>query len=182
MRFFPTYLILLAAAPLVAADAYRWVDKDGVVHFSDQPVAGAQKVPLKPAAKPGSVAPTYAPPNSSTEREGPPQGSFRYAACSIASPTQDETFSSTDTIGIGLDLQPSFRAGDRIQVALNGERLQQWPESATSFLLSGLPRGSYSISVTVLGRGGDVMCTAAPIGFYVQQPSLLSPGHKLAPR
>jgi hypothetical protein len=191
MRFLPTCLVLLAASPLGAMDVYRWVDKDGVVHFSDQPSPGAVKIPLKGAPKPGSVSQTYTPANSNAN-VGEPEGAqataaaaaarFRYTSCAISNPAQDETFNSTDAVGVGIDLLPGYRAGDRIQVQLNGQPVPDWPENSTSYLLTGLARGSYSLTVTVLGPDGSLMCAAAPIGFHVLQPSLLSPGRKLAPK
>jgi hypothetical protein len=191
MRFLPTCLVLLAASPLGATDVYRWVDKDGVTHFSDQPNPGAEKIPLKAAPKPGSVSPNYAPSNS-TANSGEPEGAqataaaaaarFRYTSCAISNPAQDETFNSTDAVGVGIDLLPGYRAGDRVQVQLNGQRVADWPETSTSYLLAGLARGSYSLTVTVLGPDGSLMCAATPIGFHVLQPSLLSPGRKLAPK
>ena len=182
MRCLLTCLTLLAVGPLGAMEVYRWVDKDGVVHFSDQPTEGAQKIPLKGAPRPGSVAPANTPVNTA-ESEGsrPAVEAFRYSACSISSPAQDETFSSPDAVGVAIDLQPGFRQGDRIQVQLNGQRVQDWPESSTSYLLTALPRGSYTLSVTVLGPDGERMCTAAPVGFQVTQPSILTPGYKAAP-
>ena len=41
-------LILLGvlAATGVQADAYKWTDEDGVVHYSDRPHPGAQRVDL----------------------------------------------------------------------------------------------------------------------------------------
>ena len=35
---------LAGAFPAVAAVVYKWIDADGVVHFSDQPVPGAEKI------------------------------------------------------------------------------------------------------------------------------------------
>lgn len=187
MRFLSTCLVLLAASPLGAMNVYRWVDKDGVVHLSDQPTPGAEKIPVKGAPKPGSVSPAYTPANSGANsgdsETAPTAGTrFRYTSCAVSSPAQDETFNSTDVVGVGIELLPGYRAGDRIEVQLNGQRVPDWPDTSTSYLLTGLARGSYSLTVTVLGPDGSLMCAAAPIGFHVQQPSLLSPGRKLAPK
>ena len=52
----PCLLLALAAAPLDATEVYRWVDADGVVHFSDRaPPSGVgdfsrQDVAVKPPA------------------------------------------------------------------------------------------------------------------------------------
>ena len=182
MRFLMTCLVLLAASPLGAKDVYRWVDKDGVVHFSDQPMSGAEKIPLKGSPKPGSVTQTYTPSASRPTEGAQPGTSFRYSSCTIANPSQDETFSPTDSIGVGMDLQPGYRVGDRIQVQMNGQRVQDWPETSTSHQFTGLPRGSYSLSAIVMAPDGTTMCTVAPVGFHVLQPSLLSPLRKPAPK
>ena len=39
-------LIGLLASAAVCAEAYRWVDEDGIVHFSDRPREGAEIVQL----------------------------------------------------------------------------------------------------------------------------------------
>lgn len=174
MRFLPTCLLLLAAGPLGAADAYRWVDKDGVVHFSDQPTGGAQRVPLKAAPKPGSVAQTYTPP------PGPSNTDFKYTSCAIATPSPDQVFNSVSTVNVSIELEPGFRIGDSIQVTLDGQPVDKWPGGATSYALQELPRGTHTLAATVSSRDGNTLCTAAPVSFVVQQPSLLSPGRGAA--
>ena len=37
-------LALLAAIAALAQEAYRWVDEDGVVHYSDRPREGAEQI------------------------------------------------------------------------------------------------------------------------------------------
>ena len=44
-----TGIALLLAASLALPQAYRWVDEDGVVHYSDQPHPGAEEVELERA-------------------------------------------------------------------------------------------------------------------------------------
>ena len=41
----------------VMAQAYRWVDEDGVVHFSDVPTEGAERIELPHSDRPRSTAP-----------------------------------------------------------------------------------------------------------------------------
>jgi hypothetical protein len=43
---------------LAHAQAYRWVDKDGKVRYSDVPPAGAKATPLKPPPTPPAAPPT----------------------------------------------------------------------------------------------------------------------------
>ncbi len=65
-------LIILSAAAPALADMYKWVDKDGVVHFSDTPPKSEKKVetyetstykepPPKPIASESEAAPSPTP-------------------------------------------------------------------------------------------------------------------------
>ncbi len=66
-----TVLLLIACIPLRAETIYKWVDSDGVVHYSDVPRDGADKLvlgpvqtfsppPQRPAANAGVTADTDA--------------------------------------------------------------------------------------------------------------------------
>ena len=48
-------VLSLTAAGLVFAQAYRWEDEDGVVHFSDRPQPGAEVVDLPRSPPQASV-------------------------------------------------------------------------------------------------------------------------------
>lgn len=177
MRSLPTVVMLLVAASLGAAEAYRWVDKDGVVHYSDQPMPGAEKIPLLSAPKPGSIAQNFTP---SAPRTAEPE--TRYNACLITSPVADQTFGIADAVSIVVATQPGLQPGDRLAVTLNGARIEDWPTGGTTHQVSGLPRGTYTLLAVVTGSAGTTKCSTAPLRFNVFQPSLLSPGRKPAPR
>lgn len=181
MRSLHTLLILLAVAPVGAAQVYRWVDKDGVVHFSDQPVKGAEQIPLTPAPKPGSVAPpAYRPPPA--QLTPPPETVARYNRCVVKGPTPDQTFMQADVIAVQVDTDPALQPEDGIAASLNGEALQGWPRGSAAFRIGPLPRGAYTLAVTVTGADGTVKCTSPTTSFNVFQPTLLSPARKPKPR
>ncbi len=183
MRYLTTCLLLLWATTSGAMNAWRWVDKDGVVHFSDQPMPGADKVQIKAAPKPGSVVTPYRAARSASESEdGPRDANFQYTRCAVSGPSNDEVFQAGDAVTATFQLLPGYRVGDRIEALLNGQRITTWPETATRSTLTGLARGSYTLSFKVIGPDEGTLCTAAPVEFHVQQPSLLTPGHKAAPR
>lgn len=177
MRSLPTLVLLLVAAPLGAAEAYRWVDKDGVVHFSDKPAPGSETIQLTPAPKPGSVPQTYTPsPPRAVETE------TRYAACLVTSPQKDQTFGIADAVPVVIETQPVLQAGDQLQVTLNGVRIEEWPTGSTTHVLSGLPRGEYTLVGVVTGPAGNTKCTTAASRFNVFQPSVLNPLRQPRPR
>jgi hypothetical protein len=180
MRSLPLILTVLASAPLLAAQVYRWVDKDGVVHYSDQPVPGAEVLPLASAPKPGSVPQTYTP-SAGRNPETPYRPEVRYSACEITSPSQDQIFMQSEGIPIVVETQPDLQAGYGVSVSMNGTALE-WPQGAAASRIGPLPRGSYSLVASVTGPDGAVKCKTAPVSFSVFQPTVLAPGRKPAPR
>jgi Domain of unknown function (DUF4124) len=63
MRHLCSALILLAAAPAIAAEVYRSIDENGIVVYSDRPAEGAQRVHIATPAPgtPAQAAQTPAP-------------------------------------------------------------------------------------------------------------------------
>src|SRR5277367_4681564 len=86
------WIVLAALATFAgqAATVYKWTDSDGVVHYSDQPVPGAEKVytgtgASSSAAKPGTGQ--VAPVSTATAAHG-----LGYNQFFVASPAPDQTF------------------------------------------------------------------------------------------
>src|ERR1700751_5360042 len=110
-------LMCLAAPLVIAATVYKWVDENGVVHYSDQPHQNAEKVevgaPQTYRADSGSSpagGPTAPPPSS--QRAGVSLG------CAIAQPSADQTFSNVDSLSIVVRTDPTLRAGDQVFITL----------------------------------------------------------------
>jgi hypothetical protein len=55
-----TALVLAGVSPLARADVFRWVDKDGIVHYSDEWVPGSEVIRSvgKPRPESASAAPS----------------------------------------------------------------------------------------------------------------------------
>ena len=51
-------LVVLALAPLASAQLYKWVDKDGKVHYSDQPPPAQASKQINVAPGPATPAPS----------------------------------------------------------------------------------------------------------------------------
>lgn len=177
------YLILLtltACSALGAAEMWRWVDSDGVVHFADRAVPGAEKFTLQSTQKPSAPAAGTAPPARTAVRPA----DFRYTSCAITSPGQDEVFNNVNAVIASIELLPGQRPGDRVLMNLNGRRVANWPEAALGFTLTELYRGTYSLSAQILDEAGKTMCTSAQVSFHIRQPSMLTPATQVpkAPR
>lgn len=183
MRRLASFLLLGVALTAGATDIWRWKDADGVVHYADSPVPGAERINVGPAPKLGAPS---ADAGVSVYQATPPQNRdsnpVRYSRCAVAQPKNGETFFSVDSVGVSLAIEPPLQPGHRIQVFLNGAVYPQWPDSATSYTLNGLYRGAYTLAVRVQDDNGRTRCSGPTSNFYVRQPSVLSPQSPLRPQ
>ena len=171
-----SWLAPFAAQALVV---YKWTDAQGVVHFSDQPVPGAEKVLT-------SSAPGHAGILGQTASTGPAAGSAKpktdktlsSARIAIASPAPEQTFTGGESVPISLSLDGDLKTSWTIVWSLNGAQVQGQSPTATSFTLTDLARGTYTIEATVTDTATGESKSADPVTFNVMRPSLLSPQHK----
>jgi len=173
MRRFASFLLLGIALSAGATDIWRWKDANGVVHYSDSPTPGAQRMNIGSTAPPApsDVRPagTVAAPSAE------PPAPIGYTRCVVTQPTSDQVFFAVDSVEVSVDVTPGLQGEDRLQVLLNGAPYAAWPENAQSATLTGLNRGSYTLSVRVVDKNGRTQCSGKSINFHVRQASVLSP-------
>lgn len=165
----------LAAFGASATVVYKWVDADGVVHYSDQAVPGAEKIYTSSAAKSGTVVPL---PGANQTAKKPPGRTTGFTQLAITSPAADQTFFGDEVIGVNLALTPALSPGQIITWHLNGKQLADQPPDATSFVLPHLDRGAYAIAATITDQTTGESQSTPSVSFFVRQPSALSPQHK----
>ncbi len=174
LTLFPRALVVASALLCVAAQAqtYRWVDKDGTVHYSDRPQPGAERVQLPKAQ-------TYSAPPPTSVRSSLPRNAGRPApvTCSISSPAPEQAFVNENSVTV------SFRgpAGFTPLLLLNGVR-QDAQGAGAGFVISPIARGSYQVAVIFANpTSGVEACRTASVTFHVRQASLLSPARPRGP-
>lgn len=172
-------LLLLAGLTLSLAalpqEIYRWVDKDGVVHYSDQPgVPGAERVilvsPNTYEQEPSDLGPYAATPG---EEEEEPEASS-YSSLTIVQPEPDQTFFGADaTVTAAVDLGGTLSSDHMIVFFVDGTR--RVADAAGGLTLTGLERGSHFLRAAVLDQDGNPLITSPQITFHVRQPSINTP-------
>ena len=77
----------------LADGAYKWVDEDGVVHFSDVPVEGAEVINLSEYSRTTGTSLTRARPEirNTSNDAATPTPAFRYESISVTVPGAEET-------------------------------------------------------------------------------------------
>jgi Domain of unknown function (DUF4124) len=171
---------LLAALAAQAAVVYRWVDAEGVVHYSDQPVPGAEKIITAGRSSLNGSSAASTPANSNPNGQQPRPGAAgqaRTIAITIVSPQPEQNFFNDEPISVVLS-QPELTPDQSVTWHLNGRELSDQSPRATQFVLPNPGRGTFAIAAIITNQmTGEVQSTPS-VTFYVHEPSLLSPQHR----
>ena len=166
---------LAAACAAHAAVIYKWTDAEGVIHYSDQAVPGAEKIVTASGSSNGIGGASRAP-ASSGPRATPPSH-LEYTVFAIESPAKEQVFFGGEVIPVRLHLEPEMKPNQSIAWHMNGSLLNEQADSL-AFALQTLPRGAYQLSATITDLGSGTSQTTDSITFFVRQPSELAPQHK----
>ncbi|HUG71897.1 MAG TPA: DUF4124 domain-containing protein [Steroidobacteraceae bacterium] len=181
MRQVATLLLFGVALTAGAAEIWRWKDANGVVHYSDNPVPGAELISVFSAPPSGGDLPPPIPAPQMPPLQPPPQAApFTYSTCAVLAPVSDETFRGVQPVDVKLSIEPGLRTGHRIQLLFNGVARLDWPPGSISFTLPEVLRGSHTLAVRIVDQNGQVVCSGPSSTFHLQQVSVLSPGRTSA--
>lgn len=177
VRRVPIALALLALGgpavqgPLLAATLYKWVDAQGVVHYSDTPHEGAEKIQVS-GAQTFHSTPVPVPPPQDANPAPPPAGGG-YVSCTITAPADGADLFAPEAVDVAVQTVPAMHQGDYVSASLDGRSLGT--AEAARFQITQPDRGQHTVRAEVRGGDGTVLCTAAPVSFSVQRPSVNEP-------
>ena len=168
-------LISFACSVALATTVYKWVDEDGVIHYSDQPHPNAQKLQVVGVQTYSSSAAAVRGSSSSDSDSGaaPPNP---YKACAIAQPIDQQNLPNAQSVFIRVAADPVPRGEDRIYISMDGQALNGSQPTGLSFNVTSIDRGAHSVQAQIRSADDQVLCQTPTITFYVQQPNLFSPG------
>jgi hypothetical protein len=179
MRALIFTLMCMIATLASAATVYKWVDENGVTHYSDQPHPGAQKITVEAAQTyKSSAGQVRGPPQPPAPRPGPAAPNY---ICSVSRPAPQEMFQNTDTVPGNVHIDPALRPTDHLSVMLDGAPVSVSVAPDADFSLTGVFRGSHQLSVRVQDASGTTLCESG-VPFFVRQASLLSPANPNRPQ
>jgi len=180
MRTFAFLLILLPAFALAQVPAepekkpskdqvYKWVDKDGVVHYSSQPPAeGAQPAKLPPVQTyQGGTHPSL----KQFEKAGPAGAPAAASQIEIVTPSHDETFRGGErVVPVAVMVTPQLSEGQKLIYLLDGTPASA-PTSNTSYALTGVDRGMHTVSVSLVDANtGETLATSQGVTVHMKPP------------
>jgi Domain of unknown function (DUF4124) len=178
MRRVPILLLLVACATAYSATVYKWVDANGVTHFSDQPHPGAEKLEISGAQTYDSqAAAVAAPPSNGVPR---PAAAAATTTCVIDSPGSGQILVDTYSLNGHLSLgRPAD--GDQAMLRLDGQDISALVGPDGGFTVSQIDRGDHTLTLQVNNARGDVTCQANAVTFTIRQRSVIPPTAPTAP-
>lgn len=179
MRWIGMAVLLFFAFAAFATEMWRWVDDRGVVHYSDRPHPGAERVDIQ--APQTFTAPQIEAPAPEPRSEPSPEPASTYSRLSILSPEEGETLWNIGAqLNVQLEIEPRLADQHELRVYLDGQRIEDVPQ-ASQFTLDEVFRGERRLRVAIVDGDGRELASSSTITFYVQQASLLNPNRPQTP-
>jgi hypothetical protein len=158
---------VLAATAVLADDAWKWTDEDGIVHYSDVPVAGAEAVNLSEFNKKTGARISNGRTTSTTKKL---EEEFLYDSITIASPGAEETLWNIEgLLNVSVAVSPELQQGHRIRAYFDGDARDV---GGASFQILDVHRGTHSLRAEIVDSTGRVILRSPASRFYVQQNSV----------
>jgi hypothetical protein len=175
MRAILFTLMSVLSAAAFSATVYKWVDENGVTHYSDQPHENAEKVQL---AQPQTYkAPRSPAPQQTSVASASHPPAHTYNGCPVVQPANEDTFPNATSVSTTVAIDPQLRQGDQVILMLDGAKLQNFPVGGGSYTISPVDRGTHTLQALIQDGGGNVVCQSASVSFSVVQPSVLNPAN-----
>ncbi len=180
-----TRILVLASCLLAFAsqaqqtkkELWKWTDANGVVHFSDVPGPGAVKVNLtvsEAQPRPAGSGPA-ASPASSTPDDNSPAVTVNYTSLEILQPEDQASYFEADaTVSVRLRSEPALAGDDTLRLYLDGESVAG-PPNSLEYTLSGLDRGTHTLTAQIVNANGKEQIRSRPVVFYIKQVTTIAP-------
>jgi len=178
-------LFALTTSLVHAAPAWRWVDANGQVHYSDTPVPGATQIELSGAQTFGSSTRQQPAAANKPASQSPLQRSTgsaeRYRSFNIVSPTQQETLWNVGTVvNVQIELDPPLQPSHLLDLFVDGQR-RNLNTTSTDLTLEDVYRGTHTIQAVVVDQSGAEVLRSLATTFMVQQSSIQNPNNPNSP-
>ncbi len=165
MHFY--FMTLLLFFTLFAqATVYKWVDKDGKIHYSDKPIENSETVEFKSNTQ-NQIKFHMPTDNSSTTYDV--QESLTEYNLSISSPDEEETIRNNEgKITIMAMISPNLEAKHVLVLLMDGI-IVGTPQTSPIFSLKDIDRGEHSFVINVVAQNGKQLASTSPRKIYLHR-------------
>ncbi|MDH0446868.1 DUF4124 domain-containing protein [Shewanella sp. GD04112] len=166
MRAF-TLISLLLLSLFAQATVYKWVDKDGKVHYSDEPHPNAEVVELKEK----TLNQIALPPVKNDADDSQVIQQIQYQVV-ITSPTEEETVrDNSGDFQVTATVTPEIKSQYLMALKLDGQTVGQ-PQVGGIFQLKNIDRGEHTIVVDAMTQNGKVFASSSPRKIFLHQAAM----------
>lgn len=166
MRAF-TLISLLLLSLFAQATVYKWVDKDGRVHYSDEPHPNAEVVELKEK----TLNQIALPPVKNDTNDSQVIQQIQYQVV-ITSPTEEETVRDNNgDFQVIATVTPEVKSQYLMALKLDGQTVGK-PQMGGIFQLKNIDRGEHTIVVDAMTQNGKVFASSSPRKIFLHQAAM----------
>lgn len=166
MRAF-TLISLLLLSLFAQATVYKWVDKDGKVHYSDEPHPNAEVVELKEK----TLNQIALPPVKNDADDSQVIQQIQYQVV-ITSPEEEETVRDNNgDFQVTATVTPEIKSQYLMALKLDGQMVGQ-PQVGGIFQLKNIDRGEHTIVVDAMTQNGKVFASSSPRKIFLHQAAM----------
>ncbi|MFB2803303.1 DUF4124 domain-containing protein [Shewanella seohaensis] len=166
MRAF-TLISLLLLSLFAQATVYKWVDKDGKVHYSDEPHPNAEVVELKEK----TLNQIALPPVKNDADDSQVIQQIQYQVV-ITSPEEEETVRDNNgDFRVTATVTPEIKSQYLMALKLDGQTVGQ-PQVGGIFQLKNIDRGEHTIVVDAMTQNGKVFASSSPRKIFLHQAAM----------
>ncbi|ABO25425.1 conserved hypothetical protein [Shewanella loihica PV-4] len=166
----PILLFTLLLMTLGAQAAiYKWVDKDGKVHYSDTPVENSTQVEFKENTENQIKLPPPAVREPLTPAKEEPKELYKL---SISSPSEEETLRDNNgNITVIGSITPDLAAGHVLVLLMDG-KVVSTPQASPVFTLENVDRGEHKFEIKALAQNGKQLASTPPRTVFLHRATI----------
>jgi hypothetical protein len=159
-------VLMLLVSPFIHATVYKWIDQDGKIHFSDQPVKNAEVVEFNKNTENQIKLP---PPPSPLNGHLSPTGDKINYRMRIASPNEEETVRSNEgNISIALQIEPELAPSHLLVLFMDGKQQSDAQQSGL-FQVNNVDRGEHTFIIKALTQDGKQLASTLPRKIFLHR-------------
>ncbi|USD37685.1 DUF4124 domain-containing protein [Ferrimonas sp. SCSIO 43195] len=166
-------LLLLLISGLAQGTVYRWVDANGVVHYSDTAPAKARADRLQPTADSQvRIRPMTLPAGSDPQAED----TAPHYQLTLLTPTADATLrDNRGRITVKAAVTPALARNHRLLLLLDG---QAQAMNGKAMTLDNVDRGSHQLQLQAIDDQGQLLGSSDAITVHLHRQSVLQSQRK----
>lgn len=160
--YFALWMIIMSAAHAQTQPIFKWTDTNGNVHFSDTPHPGAEEIELLHTQ-------TFTSPRRPSISRSDVEAT-NDVKITIVQPEDHATIRHPQGyLSLVLDVQPTLKNGNKIQVVLDGTPFGE-PQESTFFALKNISRGLHTLVAQIIDKKGKNIKTSKLTTVYMMPP------------